>query len=127
MNGVPQQLSIFQAWVETVVKEFTRLCNWPTITLSQADLAVTFTSRQTRDGCQPKMQWTRAGRQITGIQVTCNNQNICDVPIPVTLPLGVTTNTQGYQTEQIGNDPLTIWVPLQGAPVNFVFNSPLNT
>lgn len=118
-------MSIFQAWVETIVQEFTRLANWPMVTLKQADLATTFTNRQTRDACAPQLTWVRTGSQITGATISANG-NFCPVPIPFTLPNGVTTNAQGFQTEQIGNDPLTIWVALQGAPVTFTFNTALN-
>ena len=38
INGVTSTLSIFQAWVETVVQEFVRLANWPIITLKQSDV-----------------------------------------------------------------------------------------
>jgi hypothetical protein len=40
VNGVSQKLSIFQAWVETQVVEFTRLVNWPMITLKHADVSL---------------------------------------------------------------------------------------
>lgn len=95
------------------------------ITLKQADLVTTFLNRQTRDGCNPQMFWLRTGNQITGATVTTNG-NVCGAPIPFTLPLGIQTNTQGFTTEQYGNDPLTIWVPMTGAPVTFAFNTPIS-
>lgn len=39
INGIPQKLSILQAWVEVMVNEFTRLVNWPMITLKQDDVS----------------------------------------------------------------------------------------
>lgn len=125
VNGQSQQLSIFQAWVETIVAEFTRLVNWPTITLGQNDLATTFTNRQARDACQPTMSWSVVGGNIIGATVGSATGNNCPVAIPFTVPLGTTTNSQGYATEQIGNDPLTIWVQLSGSPVNFSFSPPV--
>ncbi|ETN37056.1 uncharacterized protein HMPREF1541_08046 [Cyphellophora europaea CBS 101466] len=124
INGVTSTISIFQAWVETVVQEFTRLVNWPSITLQQSDLAVTFTDRQTRDACQPRLTWNKVGQTITSATVTANG-NSCSVRVPVTIPNGITTDAQGFQTEQIGNDPLTIWVQLTGSPVTFQFTPPI--
>lgn len=40
INGVSAQLSIFQAWVETVVQEFVRLVDWPIITLKHDDVCI---------------------------------------------------------------------------------------
>jgi hypothetical protein len=42
----------------------------------------------------------------------------------VTVP-GSVTNTQGFTTEKIGSDPLTIWVKLSGAPVTFTLSTPV--
>jgi hypothetical protein len=107
-----------------MVAEFTRLANWPMITLGQSDLANTFTTRQTRDACAYAMTYTRTNGQITAVTVTCANQNICDVPIPLTIPLGSSVvSTMGMQTEQIGSDPLTIWVNMNGSPMTFQFTS----
>lgn len=38
INGDSAKLSIFQAWVETVVQEFVRLADWPMITLKHDDV-----------------------------------------------------------------------------------------
>jgi hypothetical protein len=39
INGVSAKLSIFQAWVETVVQEFVRLVDWPILTLKHQDVS----------------------------------------------------------------------------------------
>ena len=39
VNGATSTISIFQAWVETVVQEFVRLANWPIITLQQSEVS----------------------------------------------------------------------------------------
>lgn len=38
INGVTAQLSLFQAWVETVTQEFTRLVTWPILTYKHDDV-----------------------------------------------------------------------------------------
>lgn len=123
VNGVSARISIFQAWVETVVQEFVRLVNWPMISMKQADLAQTFLDRETRDACKPKLTWNKSGSTITGVTVSANG-NTCSVPIPVTVPTGV-TNTQSMRTEKVGNDPTTIWVTLSGAARTFTFTTPV--
>lgn len=123
INGVSKRVSIFQAWVEIVVAEFTRLVNWPMITLKQSDLAQAFVDRQARDGCTPKLTWTKSGSTITGVTVSSTN-NRCSVPIPVTVP-GSVTSTANTRVEKIGNDPTTIWVTLSGAARTFTLSSPV--
>jgi hypothetical protein len=39
INGISSKISIFQAWVETQVQEFVRLCNWPMVTLKHSDVS----------------------------------------------------------------------------------------
>jgi hypothetical protein len=123
VNGVSSRVSIFQAWVEIVVQEFVRLVNWPMISLKQADLVTTFLDRQTRDACSPKLTWVKSGSSITGVTVSATG-NTCSAAIPVTVP-GTVTNTQGFRTEKVGSDPLTIWVTLSGAARTFTFSSPV--
>lgn len=78
-----------------------------------------------RDNCNPLMTFTldAAASTITGMTVTTNS-NTCSALIPVTVPAGV-TDTQGFTTEQIGNDPLTIWVKMTGSPVQFTLTTPI--
>ncbi|KAK4981132.1 hypothetical protein LTR28_004545 [Elasticomyces elasticus] len=125
VNGVSKQYSLLQMWVETVVQEMTRLVTWPIIALKHDDIAATFAARMTRDQCAPKMSYLygTGGKTITGVTVTANG-NSCSQPIPVTFP-GPVTSTAGGRTEQVGSDPLTIWVSLSGSPVTFTLSTPV--
>lgn len=123
INGVNRQLSIFQAWVEIVVAEFTRLVTWPMISLKQTDLAQSFLDRQARDGCTPKLSYTKSGSTITAVTVSTTN-NQCSVPIPVTFP-GPVTSTTNTRSEQIGSDPLTLWVTMLGSARTFTLSTPI--
>jgi hypothetical protein len=87
-----------------------------------------------RDACKPNLVWTY-GTGTNGTSITGNNAtitgisvsttgNTCSTTIPVTVP-GSVTNTQGFKTEKIGNDPLTIWVNMAGKPVTFTLSTPL--
>lgn len=79
----------------------------------------------TRDACKPKMSWDTnpTTGQITAVTVT-TTRNTCSVPIPLTVPASV-TDTQGHTTEQIGHDPLTIWVTMSGKAVTFTLSKVL--
>lgn len=78
-----------------------------------------------RDLCTPVLTYTTdpIAQTISGLTITANS-NTCNVPIPVTVP-GPVTDTQGFTTEQIGSDPLTIWVNLSGSPVTFSLTTPI--
>jgi hypothetical protein len=125
VNGVSQKLSLIQIWVETVVAEMTRLVNWPMITLKHDDIGTSFKNRMARDGCNAGLtyQINHLTSTITGVTLTATG-NKCSVPIPVTVP-GTVTDTQGFTTEQVGSDPLTIWVTLTGKPVSFTLTKPV--
>jgi hypothetical protein len=126
LNNVTKQRSLLQMWVESVVTEFNELVNWPMITKSHDQLAAIFTNRMVKDQCNPNVRLlytTTAGvRSITGFEVSATG-NTCSVPIPVTLRSGSVTSLQSSTTEQIGNDPLTIWVPLSGSAKTFTLTT----
>lgn len=119
INGRTAKLSLLQMWVETIVQEMVRLVNWPIVTQKHDDIAQEFERRAKRDACAPRLRLEVDGtsKKITGVEVETNG-NSCDVEVPLTVPNSV-TNTQGFRTEQRGNDPLTIWVPMNGSPVSF--------
>ncbi|ESZ97904.1 hypothetical protein SBOR_1703 [Sclerotinia borealis F-4128] len=125
INGVTAQLSLFMAWVETVTQEFVRLVDWPILTYKHDDLAALFVNRMTRDACGASLsyQLDTTASSITGFTLFANGDT-CSTPIPVTLP-GPVTDTKGATTEQIGNDPITLWVTLSGAPVSFTLSTPI--
>jgi hypothetical protein len=78
-----------------------------------------------RDACSPQLtyQINPAAGAITGISLSTTG-NTCPQPIPVTVP-GTVTNTQGFTTEKVGSDPLTIWATMSGSPVNFTLTTPV--
>jgi len=127
INGVSSQISLFQAWVETQVQEFVRLVNWPMVTQKHADMSAAFAARMARDSCGYKLTWVQSGTSITGVQVTANG-NTCSQPIPVTFPTGNKPSSipAGATTEQLGNDPYTVWVKLTGSAVTMNLATPIS-
>ena len=124
INGVSAKYSIFQAWVETQVQEFVRLADWPLVTLKHADMSAAFLARFNRDKCGYALSYTTANQKITAVTVSATG-NTCSEPIPVTFPVAP-TSTHGFTTEQLGSDPLTVWVQLSGSPVTFTLSSPID-
>lgn len=127
VNSVSAKISIFQAWVEVQVQEFVRLVNWPMVTLKHDDMSASFAARMARDSCAYKLTWLQSASKITGVQVTANG-NTCSSPIPVTFPTSNKPSSlpTGASTEQLGNDPYTVWVRLTGQPVTMTLATPIS-
>jgi len=123
INGLTSQLSLLQMWTETVAQEMIRLTKWPMISLKHDDLAVAFAQRMARDKCTPSLAYTMSGKTITGVTVSTTG-NTCSAPIPVTFP-GPVVSANGGRVEQVGADPLTVWVQMSGAPVSFTLSKPI--
>jgi len=91
--------------------------------LTILQMSASFTARMARDACKYGLSWTANNKTITGVTVTANG-NTCNATIPVTFPVDP-TSTQGFKTEKVGNDPLTVWVQLSGTPVTFTLSTPI--
>ncbi|KAJ0418828.1 hypothetical protein BJY00DRAFT_324632 [Aspergillus carlsbadensis] len=115
--------SIFQGWIETMVQELVRLVTWPIVSTTHHQMSENFLQRYTRDQCRYALGYEISGGQITGVRVTARD-NQCSAKIPVTFPGGV-ADSQGFTKEQLGTDPLTLWVQLSGTPVSLALASPI--
>ncbi|CAG7918695.1 unnamed protein product [Penicillium olsonii] len=124
INGVSKKWSIMEAWVETVVQEYIRLAEWPIVTLTHQEMSASFLARYNRDKCGYSLSYATSNKQITAVTVSATG-NTCTDPIPVTFPVAP-TSTQGFATEQLGSDPLTVWVQLAGSPVTFTLSTPIS-
>lgn len=129
INGVTKQRSLYMMWAETVGAQITSLVDWPLVAVKLDDLVQVFLDRMTKDMCNPTTQLvfgpnSTKPTEIVGFTVGCTN-NKCPVPIPVTIPFGNVTNLQGSTVEQIGNDPMTLWVTLSGSPITFTLTQPV--
>lgn len=100
------------------------------IVTDNLQIAMGFAQRMVRDACQPHIAYRTTSatnsnsNSISGITVYAGDSNECDVPIPVTVPGGV-KDAKGSRIEQIGTDPETIWVQLDGSPVLFDLITPI--
>lgn len=78
-----------------------------------------------RDNYKPSMTYTldSTGKSTTAVTVSTTG-NTCSAPIPVTFP-GTVVDQKGATPEQVGSDPLVLWVKLSGSPVTFTLTTPL--
>lgn len=76
--------------------------------------------------CNPNLiyNYSDDGTSIIGATVTAND-NICDVPIPVTFPGAARTDDGESRDDKVGEDPLIIWTTLSGSPVSFTLDEPI--
>lgn len=119
-----RQLSLLQMWLEVVTTQLIALVNWPIITLKHDHIAQSFNRRMIHDGCGPYVQYITSNSSISGIRVLTATNNTCDVPVPIQVPTAL-ADYQGYRTEQVGNDPLTVWVLMSGDVIDFDFIEPI--
>ncbi|KAF1835307.1 hypothetical protein BDW02DRAFT_294439 [Decorospora gaudefroyi] len=122
VNGVRGQYSLLMTWIEVITAEMMRLTTWPFKTLKQDDLVQQFVNRQTRDQCRPSMTWKLSanGAGIESINVYTAGGNRCGTTIPITVPAPL-LRTTGATKEQLGSDPLTLWVTMSGASRQYKF------
>ncbi|KAJ6263087.1 hypothetical protein Dda_1646 [Drechslerella dactyloides] len=118
--------SLLQLWTETQVAEYSRLVDWPLITLKQDDLATSFKNRYLRDQCNASIRQAVNNGEVTAVIVTADPNNSCEAEIPVTIPGGIKETGSNVRIEQIGNDPTTIWVKLGGSPVRLTLAKPIS-
>ncbi|KAF2017561.1 hypothetical protein BU24DRAFT_367510 [Aaosphaeria arxii CBS 175.79] len=123
INGKKGQYSLLMTWVEIIAQEMMRLTTWPFKTLKHDDLTQAFLNRQTRDLCRPSMTWQTSanGANIESVNVYTAGGNKCGTTIPITVP-GAVSSTTGATKEQLGSDPLTLWVTMSGASRNYKFS-----
>jgi hypothetical protein len=98
------------------------------ITKKHEDTGQAFLDRMARDQCSPILTWNydEPGFNIVSVTLTTALQNRCKVPIPVTLSVDAAKPLPaGSETEQIGSDPLTVWIRMTGYPVTINLAQPV--
>jgi hypothetical protein len=94
------------------------------VTKKHDDIAQAFIDRMARDQCSPSLTWNfdEAHKHLVSVTLSTATQNRCKVPIPVTFPSGVSRLPAGSRREQLGSDPLTVWVAMNGSPVTMTLS-----
>jgi hypothetical protein len=121
--GKNKKWSLLMAWTESVIGELIRLTQWPIVTLKHDDIANAIINRKTLDECRPNMAYQLSDDRtsITGVIVNAANAR-CTTGIPVTVPVQVTSANSATK-EQLGKDPLTLWVSLGGSRKTYTLSS----
>jgi len=118
-NADIKEPSLLQQWTDAIVDRYNSYVNWPMISLKLDDLAETFINRNEIENCNATYSLITSGDNITGINVSAPKK--CTVP--VTVPFEVEYDSK-FKYEQVGNDPLTIWVPLNDSKEKITFKKP---
>jgi len=104
--------SLLEDWTRSVVKLYTKYVDWPLISIKIDRQAETFIERAKLEACGHETKLVIENNKIVGITVTASEG---ECTVPVTVPEGVDKSSlpSDATLEQIGKDPLTVWVPLK--------------
>ncbi|KAI1052580.1 hypothetical protein LB507_009783 [Fusarium sp. FIESC RH6] len=118
------KMSLVTTWVEAVTQELMRLTNWPITSIKHDDIAQYFLNRKALDACNPKLSYgvSKDGKSIAHVVLSADN-NLCSVPVPVTIPGGAVVPDGVSQADTLGSEPTIQWVKLTGSPVKLTLNS----
>lgn len=75
------------------------------------------------------MTYTYSDDATSIVSVTITSvDDACDVPIPVTFPQTAAVRVDGgdVEVEQIGSEPIVLWVRLSGEPLSFSMDEPVS-
>ena len=102
--------SLLEDWTRAFVNLYTKYVDWPLISLKIDKQAEVFTERAKLEACGAKAKLIIENNSVVGVTVSASKG---DCTVPVTLPGKAASIPKGSKTEQVGNDPLTVWVPLK--------------
>jgi len=104
--------SLLEDWTRSVVQYYTKYVDWPLISVKIDKQADTFIERAKLESCGHETKLIIENNMVTGISVTATTG---DCTVPITVPDKVDTDSlpSDATLEQIGHDPLTVWIPLK--------------
>ena len=104
--------SLLEDWTRSVVNLYTKYVDWPLISLKIEKHAETYHERAKLETCGHETKFIIKNNLITGISVSASSG---DCKVPITVPGGVNKSSlpAGATLEQVGKDPLTVWIPLK--------------
>ena len=104
--------SLLEDWTRSVVNLYTKYVDWPLISLKLDKQAETYIERAKLESCGPETKLILENNKIVSITISAS---MGDCSVPITVPGGVDENSLPDDAilEQIGKDPLTVWIPLK--------------
>ncbi|KAI8849411.1 hypothetical protein BC829DRAFT_416857 [Chytridium lagenaria] len=129
-TGTTAPISLLAYWVESVFSNLYKYVTWPVLSLKSDDFTRKFNERALYENCGVRTYFTGVRNTTTGktfvSSLKAESTNTCTAPftVPVARENVVVTGST-YTFEQIGTDPLTIWIPMApGKPVTIqILNS----
>ncbi|KAL6611459.1 hypothetical protein U3516DRAFT_551422 [Neocallimastix sp. 'constans'] len=104
--------SLLEQWVTPIVNTYNKYVEWPLISIKLDSSAEEFVKRANLESCGQVVKLIIDKNKVTKISVSATKG---DCIIPVTVPVKVRKSSlpSGATLEQVGKDPLTIWVPVK--------------
>ena len=118
-NGQSGSFSLLMRWVEQVTSKFTKIANWPILSVKQDDLAKLYIERIQRDQCGYQM-YADVDKNVVS-KVSVSSASNCKVP--VTVP-GDIVDT--FPKDQLSPaDYTTYWVDSSAQPLSLTLVNPV--
>jgi len=104
--------SLLEVWTRSTVELYNRFVNWPLISLKLDDQAEAYVNRVKLDSCGHETKLIVENNKIVSIEVSASKGD-CTVPITVPANVNESSLPANAYLEQVGRDPLTVWIPLK--------------
>jgi len=104
--------SLLEDWTRAVVGAYTKYVDWPLISIKIDRQAEVFLERYELEQCGHESRLVIENDKVVGISVKATKGS-CTVPITVPVNVKSSSLPSDAKLEQVGNDPLTVWVPLK--------------
>jgi len=114
--------SLLQRWVEAVVELYNKYADWPLVSLKLDDLNQFSIDRYNALQCNASYKINVVNGYATEILI--NNPTQHDCVLPITVPDDVVRHSE-FEFEQLGNDPLTVWVRVGANEESVTLSPPL--
>jgi len=104
--------SLLEEWVTPVVNLYNQYVEWPLISQKIDDIMESFIKRANIEACEQQIKLNIEDNKVVSISVSAKKG---DCTLPVTVPVAIDQSSlpADVTLEQVGKDPLTVWVPVK--------------
>ncbi|OUM68760.1 Non-catalytic module family DOC2 [Piromyces sp. E2] len=118
--------SLLEDWTRGVLAVYNKYLEWPLISIKIDRQAEVFIERAKLEACGHESKILVENNKIVGVSVSATKGE-CIVPITVPTTVKKSSLPAGATLEQVGKDPLTVWVPVKkGETKTFKFDKALD-
>ena len=118
--------SLLEDWTRSVVNLYNKYVEWPLISIKISKQADIFTDRAKLENCGHETKLIVENDKIVGVSVSATKGD-CTVPVTVPTTVKKSSLPAGATLEQVGKDPLTVWVPVKkGETKSFKFEKAID-